>query len=1674
MALFLACNPFLHSYKRSIVIMFLLASMANCGHTQASFFDENFSGYPNGTTAGPNWYIVATDCDDPTPNEGLGISAFGVYNGQFTVNDVEGGSCCPAGEGGGENYVFIGPFNANGYCRLQASIYWSYTLNQECNSPTTPVFGCQGSNYNDNVHFEYSIDGGPWHPIGNVCLNANGGPNGGAGVGTPIFLSPSSMISFRVIMSNNEDDEFIYLDYVRITPTQMPEPVQLDPIGPFCELDPPFPLPTIEHNVHGTWDVGSFFDPSGLGGMTVPLIFIPNPDEYCAIGDTLWVEVMPYHLVVPDPIGPFCLNDPSVPLQIEPSGVPGTWTGVGVNGNNFSPSVAGAGQHVLTYTPTISCSQATTITVEVGQLGTPDLSDATICTNSQPLDLTNLQDPLFPFGSWSGPGVSGNIFDPSNHFGSNILTFTPSTGCAASATNNILVNSPTDLNLASTTICAEETAYYLHQLDDPMHTNGEWSGLGVNFNYFDPAGFNGPITLTFTPSDDCLNIGTTTINVIPTVPVVLGTASLCSSEPPFDLSQLVDPMYANGTWIGPGVNGNSFDPSGQSGSVTLNFQSSATCTYPATTTITVNPSATPQLETASICEGSSPLNLSALTDPAFPNGTWSGPGVSSNSFDPSGQNGIVSLSFSPSANCTETATTTVTVNQPPSINSVAEDCDPATQAYAVSFEITGGTAPYTVNGNVITANSFTSGNNPSGNSYSYEVNDAAGCGPVLVSGLVSCGCIATSSQINETLCVGESLIVNGTVYNEANPSGSETFVGMNAQGCDSTVFINLNFTDEVAVVLSQTLCLGESITVGGIVFNEANPDGSVTFTNGSYLGCDSTVNVLLGFWPAATGMLTQTLCTGGSLIVNGTVYNEAHPSGTETIQAGSGNGCDSTVFVILSFTDQVQENLNLTLCPGGSLTVNGSVFNEANPTGSVTFPNGSYLGCDSIVNIALTFLQAADSTFILTSSCDPSEVGVAVQHLIGQVGCDSTVVTTITLAETDTTLLFDTSCDPSSVGVFYENLSNSLGCDSTVVTTISYSLVDTTLLTESTCDPTEAGVFLENFVTWQGCDSMTITTVSLLEADTSFQSLTTCDPTAAGVFTNIYSNQNGCDSFVILTVAYVETDTSFLAGTTCDPTAAGVFVQNLTTASGCDSVVITSVVLLPSNVGAISSFTCDPLAAGVFVHHYLNQFGCDSLITETITLLPTDTTHIIMETCDPAQVGTFLQVLQNQFGCDSLVQTVTNLLPISACSVEFSLASVPLHCDGSGGSISFSVTVGQGPFDYEIWQAGVLVTSGSIADIGQVVTIDSLPIGDYQVVINSANGTSTNMEAHIGQDAAPSLNVMAASNNNGQEISCQGGADGSAEAQANGGVLPLSFLWSNGATDEQVSGLTAGTYSVTVTDSNGCSAIGQVSLDEPSPLQIGVSVNDPDCFVVGGGLIIVEPIGGTPPYQYALNGGTFNADSNYSGLSSGLYHIDVLDANGCGASSIVVINAPVPINVDLGDDLSIELGEGASLNALVNVPFEQLASVTWSSIGSLECPDCLQQQVFPLVTTSYSIKVIGENGCEDEDNLTVFVDRRRHVYVPNAFSPNQDGINDVFTIYIKPGTVNKVRSFLVFSRWGETVHRYENFEPNDPASGWDGTHRGEPLNEAVFTWFATIEFRDGTVELFKGDVTLMR
>ena len=231
----------------------------------------------------------------------------------------------------------------------------------------------------------------------------------------------------------------------------------------------------------------------------------------------------------------------------------------------------------------------------------------------------------------------------------------------------------------------------------------------------------------------------------------------------------------------------------------------------------------------------------------------------------------------------------------------------------------------------------------------------------------------------------------------------------------------------------------------------------------------------------------------------------------------------------------------------------------------------------------------------------------------------------------------------------------------------------------------------------------------------------------------------------------------------------------------------------------------------------------------------------------------------------------------------------------------------------------------------------------------------------------------------------------------------------------------------------------------------------------------------TEPFLYSIDGGdTFAAATAADSLRPGRYELVVQDANGCERTDEVDIpNAPT-LELVLDTRVVVALGDGYRINTRTNFADSSLTAIRWTPELDLDCGDCLRPVATPRTSTVYVIEVETGDGCSATDSVEVVVDDLLRVYFPTAFSPNGDGINDVFRPFGSPNVISEIRDFNVFGRWEETVCQAIGFAPNDPTAGWDGMVNGQPMNPNVFVFSATVEFVDGRVETLKGNVMLVR
>lgn len=273
---------------------------------------------------------------------------------------------------------------------------------------------------------------------------------------------------------------------------------------------------------------------------------------------------------------------------------------------------------------------------------------------------------------------------------------------------------------------------------------------------------------------------------------------------------------------------------------------------------------------------------------------------------------------------------------------------------------------------------------------------------------------------------------------------------------------------------------------------------------------------------------------------------------------------------------------------------------------------------------------------------------------------------------------------------------------------------------------------------------------------------------------------------------------------------------------------------------------------------------------------------------------------------------------------------------------------------------------------------------------------------------------------------------------------------------------------------NGCSAIDSVfvqgNADEPRPT---LEIDPVTCKGEEDGSIrITNIVNGEPPYTVSLNGSVRN-DGNFSPLGPGTYYLEIVDVNNCTYDTTIVLQegTELILNLSVNSILVIE-GDSAIIEAIVNVPPSQIRLIEWTPGIFLSCDSCLITRITPLNTQEYRVTVEDINGCKARDFLLVVVKKETKVYIPNAFSPDGNIINDRFILY-GDDKVKEIKLMRIYDRWGGLMFEAQNIPPNDPSFGWDGTTRGMPVELGVYVYYFEVEFTDGRIETFKGDVNVI-
>ncbi len=409
------------------------------------------------------------------------------------------------------------------------------------------------------------------------------------------------------------------------------------------------------------------------------------------------------------------------------------------------------------------------------------------------------------------------------------------------------------------------------------------------------------------------------------------------------------------------------------------------------------------------------------------------------------------------------------------------------------------------------------------------------------------------------------------------------------------------------------------------------------------------------------------------------------------------------------------------------------------------------------------------------------------------------------------------------------------------------------------------------------------------------------------------------------------------------------------------------------------------------------------------------------------------------------------------------IQEITLNAESSSNGASFSYN----------WttQEGIIQSGGN-----SLIPIVSA-VGEYNLeIINNYNGCTNT--ASIKVEADRELPIVVATTPDG--INCET-KEAFLLSNVEASSENLKYNWASsdgvilaGQYTEMPLVQGVGNYTVNVTNlENGCTAETDVSIFENLPVA-DLDSMEPFCVDGLGQINIVSVTEGTPPYKFSFDGGNnFSTETQINDVSSGDYLVVIKDDNDCEYAETVQISEGIDPILDMESEVTLQLGESYQIEAFINFPEAEIESIIWSPSNGLSCTDCLLPQISPYQNTIYGVVIRTNEGCEVSGSITINIPKEANIYVPNVFSPNNDGINDVFMIYGNEQQIAKIHSFSGFDRWGEPVFEFSDFLPNDPQFGWDGTYRNTPLSQGVFVWFAEIEIVDGRREILKGDVLLV-
>ena len=429
----------------------------------------------------------------------------------------------------------------------------------------------------------------------------------------------------------------------------------------------------------------------------------------------------------------------------------------------------------------------------------------------------------------------------------------------------------------------------------------------------------------------------------------------------------------------------------------------------------------------------------------------------------------------------------------------------------------------------------------------------------------------------------------------------------------------------------------------------------------------------------------------------------------------------------------------------------------------------------------------------------------------------------------------------------------------------------------------------------------------------------------------------------------------------------------------------------------------------------------------------------MMQTTDTAVgllPGTYTVLVTDSNGCKE-----TDSITIDTATYTHTTVGLETLCNGdSTGSAYVTTTPIDTIFTY-LWDVNA---NSQVND-----TATGLPAGNYQVFVTDTAGCIDTIDVVINEPTAIGLNDTIVN------PLCNGGSNGSITVNAFGGTPGYTYSWGG----NQLSGLTQGTYSIIVTDSNNCIYTDSFTLVEPDSMQLILDTMPASCGL-NDGMIWAIVQGGTPGYTYNWTPGGLGTDT-LDNIGTGMYTVLVTDVNGCTAIDSIFVSETPNFTVDF----SLSPSSGiAPLNVSFTNNSTNCVTYYWD-FGNGDTSTVQHPSSLTYTTDStYTVTLIACNagGCCDTVTHTIIVETNSICSFANVFTPNGDGMNDVFEV-----DCERIVEFniVIFNRWGNKM-----FESNDINNSWDG----ENAPDGTYFYIIKAIGLDDIVWDKQGSVSLIR